>query len=478
MLSIVNDVALNDDYICHWRAGPHNLWGGPYDFALSNDLSIPWGNGPGPKIPLLLHCFYQGMFACFTGAVVSGAVIRKGRPLFFLVFIFIWSTLVYDPIARSSWNPVGWSNYWKGHGGVFDFAGGTVVHIVSATTAAVYSIFCKWRRQIFRLEPQLSKADKALLNREFKPHNVVNVVLGTALLWIGWFGFNGGSALGANLRAVSACISTHLAACAGGVMGTILDYIASFKKDEMTGRRTNNAGKFSIIGFCNGAVAGLVAVTPAAGYIPYWSGPIFGIVGSIFVASFQGISNHYFDTNDIFVVHGVAGWVGMLLTAGLARPDIAALDGYSVIINHGWEQLGIQISDALVGMCWSGIVSFLILVVMEATVMGFRYIFSMKEPAFQLILDQDILIDHEIADEYSFDFEAANALLLKAKEGCVCGHPAHDVRGLVGQGQGIGNEIPAIGELHGSERIVTSGGEDTDVIEGLEDYGGSDASSK
>ncbi len=110
--------------------------------------------------------------------------------------------------------------------------------------------------------------------------------------------------------------------------------------------------------------------------------------------------------------------------------------------------------------------------------MGFRYIFSMKEPAFQLILDQDILIDHEIADEYSFDFEAANALLLRAKEGCVCGHPAHDVRGLVGQGQGIGNEIPAIGELHGSERIVTSGGEDTDVIEGLEDYEGSDASSK
>lgn len=214
---------------------------------------------------------------------MSGSVVRKGRPLFFLVFIFIWTTVVYDPIARSSWNPVGWSNYWKGNGGVFDFAGGTVVHvsseresyfwllltmmkIVSATTAAVYSIFCKWRRQIFRLKPLLSKADQQLLNRDFKPHNVVNVVLGTALLWIGWFGFNGGSALGANLRAVSACVSTHLAACAGGFTGSSLDYIASYKKDEK-GRLTENAGKFSIVGFCNGAIAGLVAVTPAAGYV-------------------------------------------------------------------------------------------------------------------------------------------------------------------------------------------------------------------
>lgn len=175
----------------------------------------------------------------------------------------------------------------------------------------------------------LELADKNLLNRPFKPHNVVNVVLGTALLWIGWFGFNGGSALGANLRAVSACISTHLAACAGGVTGTLLEYIAAFRKGT-------DSGRFSIIGFCNGAVAGLVAITPAAGYVsltfplrtlktalteqvPYWSAPIIGIAGSFFVALFQGISESYFDTNEIFVVHGVAGWVGMLLTAGFAR---------------------------------------------------------------------------------------------------------------------------------------------------------------
>jgi Amt family ammonium transporter len=193
-------------------------------------------------------------------AIVSGACIRKGRPLHFLVFIFIWSTVVYDPIARSSWDPVGWSNYWKGDvSGVFDFAGGTVVHINSASSSLAYSIFCSWKRRIFRMKP-LQLADKDLLNRSYKPHNVVNVVLGTAFLWIGWFGFNGGSALGANLRAVSACISTHLAACAGGVMGTMLEYVAA-------SRRSTDSGKFSIVGFCNGAVAGLVAITPAAGYV-------------------------------------------------------------------------------------------------------------------------------------------------------------------------------------------------------------------
>jgi ammonium transporter, Amt family len=148
---------------------------------------------------------------------------------------------------------------------VFDFAGGTVVHIVSATTALVYSIFCEWRRPIFGL-PRLREVDKNELNRPSPPHNVVNVVLGTAFLWIGWFGFNGGSALGANLRAVSACISTHLAACAGGVMGTLFEYIGESRTEGVMGR-------FSVIGFCNGAVAGLVAITPAAGYVSFVLSP-------------------------------------------------------------------------------------------------------------------------------------------------------------------------------------------------------------
>ncbi|KAH7324045.1 ammonium transporter AmtB-like domain-containing protein [Rhexocercosporidium sp. MPI-PUGE-AT-0058] len=385
--------------------GSRWLWGGADSVALHSAMTIPWGNKPGTKIPQISYTFYQGMFACFTAAVVSGAAIRKGRPLHFLVFIFIWSTLVYDPIARSSWNPVGWSNYWKGEtSGVFDFAGGTVVHIVSATTSAVYSIFFKWRRTIFRLPP-LQKVDEDSLNRPYKPHNVVNVVLGTAFLWIGWFGFNGGSALGANLRAASACISTHLAACAGAVMGSLLEYLAASRRDV-------DAGRFSVVGFCNGAVAGLVAITPAAGYVPYWSAPIFGIAGSFFVALFQDISVVYFDTNEIFVVHGVAGWVGMLLTAGFARADVAALDGYTVIINHKWEQLGIQVSDGLVGMAWSGGMTFLILLCMEAFIVFTRRFRGISEPEFQLILDQDIVLDHEIGDEFAVRAKDSNGLAL------------------------------------------------------------------
>ena len=187
-------------------------------------------------------------------------MIRKGRPLHFLIFIFIWSTLIYNPIARTTWNPVGWAARWKGQtSGVFDFAGGTVVLINAATTAAVYSIFWKWRRHIFRLPP-LQYQEENNLRMVSKPHSVIYVILGTAFLWVGWIGFNGGAALGANLRAVSACISTHLAACAGGVMGTLLEYVAASKRE-------GEAGKFSIFGFCNGAVAGLVAITPAAGYV-------------------------------------------------------------------------------------------------------------------------------------------------------------------------------------------------------------------
>ncbi|KAG4426058.1 hypothetical protein IFR04_000765 [Cadophora malorum] len=188
-------------------------------------------------------------------------------------------------------------------------------------------------------------------------------------------------------------------------MGSVLEYIAA-------SRRKVDAGKFSVVGFCNDAVAGLVAITPAAGYVPYWSAPIFGIAGSFFVALFQDTSEAYFDTNEIFVVHGVAGWVGMLLTAGLARADVAALDEYTVIVNHKWEQLGIQVSDGLAGMAWSGGITFLILLCMEAVTIFTRRLWGIPEPEFQLILDQDIILDHEIGDECAAKTKESNDMAL------------------------------------------------------------------
>lgn len=155
--------------------------------------------------------------------------------------------------------------------------GGTVVHIVSATTSAVYSGFCSWKRPIFRKD-SLTPGNKTALNETTRHQNPANILLGTLLLWIGWFGFNGGSALGANLRAASACISTHIAACAGGAMGTLIDYWIIYGQYKLlVGRLAEGTlpeerykARFSITGFCNGAIAGLVAITPAAGYVRHF----------------------------------------------------------------------------------------------------------------------------------------------------------------------------------------------------------------
>jgi ammonium transporter, Amt family len=212
----------------------------------------------------------------------------------FLIFVVIWSTFIYDPIARWSWYSGGWSHKW----GSLDFAGGTVVHICAATTAAVYSVFFRLRARFFRdrgvkadeveLREQSRSPDPAREDQDEtrprprqKAHSIPNVVIGTVLLWVGWFGFNGGSALGANVRAVSACTSTFLAACAGGLSWNLFDWTSitlgrawkRYKQTRTGGRpQVQHAGKFSVVGFCNGVVAGLVAITPAAGYVSSTSG--------------------------------------------------------------------------------------------------------------------------------------------------------------------------------------------------------------
>ncbi len=177
------------------------------------------------------------MFAAITPMLALGALAEHGRLGPSIVFIFVWSTIVYDPIACWTWNPNGWSNK---HGGL-DFAGGTPVHISSGTAALAISIFLGKRRDYGT--PRLA----------YKPHNSSYVVLGTVFLWFGWFGFNGGSALGANLRAIQACIVTNLAASTGGLTWMFWDYRLE--------------RKWSVVGFCSGAVAGLVAITPGSGYV-------------------------------------------------------------------------------------------------------------------------------------------------------------------------------------------------------------------
>lgn len=208
-----------------------------------------------------------------------------------IVFILIWTTIIYDPVACWTWNPMGWSFQMGG----LDFAGGTPVHITSGAAALAYSVM---------LGKRSGYSDTAGL--PYRPHNVTHVVIGTVFLWVGWFGFNGGSALAANMRATMACMVTNLAASVGGVTWVLLDY----RLDK----------KWSTVGFCSGAIAGLVAITPASGFVPAWSAPIFGIVGA-FSCNFATKLKYYLHTDDaldIFAEHGVGGIVGNLMTAFFA----------------------------------------------------------------------------------------------------------------------------------------------------------------
>jgi len=237
-------------------------------------------------VPDLAWAVYQGMFAAITPALAIGAAAERGRMLPCCVFIFIWTTIVYDPIACWTWNSNGWVFVLGG----LDFAGGTPVHISSGAAALAYSIMLGKRRG--HGTPEL----------KYRPHNVSYVVLGTIFLWFGWFGFNGGSALGSNLRATMACVVTNLAASVGGFTWVLIEYRLE--------------RKWSTVGWCSGAIAGLVAITPASGYVPPWSAVIFGVVGAICchyatkIKFLIGVD----DALDIFAIHAIGGICGNILT--------------------------------------------------------------------------------------------------------------------------------------------------------------------
>lgn len=295
-----------------------------------------------PKIPDLLFCLYQGMFAAITPALAIGAAADRGRMLPAVVFMFIWATIVYDPIAYWTWNSGGWSFKMGG----LDFAGGTPVHISSGAAALAYSLMLGKRRGYTKV-----------LGLPYRPHNVTHVVLGTVFLWVGWFGFNGGSALAANMRAVMACIVTHIAACVGGFTWCLMDY--RLEK------------KWSTVGFCSGVIAGLVAITPASGFVPAWAAVIFGVVGGIAcnLATKLKFLIGVDDALDIFAEHCIGGIVGNLLTGLFAANYIAHLDGFTVIpggwLNQNYVQLGYQLADCAAGFSYSFVVTCAILFLMN-----------------------------------------------------------------------------------------------------------------
>ena len=231
-------------------------------------------------------------------AIAVGAVAERGRMLPCLIFIFIWSTIIYDPLACWTWNSSGWVYQLGG----LDFAGGTPVHIASGSAALAYSLMLGKRRGHGTHE----------LN--YRPHNVTSVVIGTVFLWVGWFGFNAGSALSANLRAVMAAVVTNIAAGVGGVTWCLLDY--RLEK------------KWSTVGFCSGVLSGLVAITPGSGFVTPWASFIFGVVGA--AGCNYATKLKYLlrvdDALDIFAVHGIGGILGNILTAFFAAYASLYLD--------------------------------------------------------------------------------------------------------------------------------------------------------
>ncbi|KAI9833117.1 MAG: hypothetical protein M1826_000484 [Phylliscum demangeonii] len=310
-------------------------------FALRNTLAMP---SPGsPLIPELLYSFYQLQFCATTAAIVVGAIAERGRLLPMMVFIFCWATLVYCPIACWAWNANGWALKY----GVLDYAGGGPVEIASGMSALAYSLVLG-RRQ-----------ERMMVN--FRPHSVSLITLGTALLWFGWLGFNGGSAFGANLRAVMACWNSNLAAMFGAVSWVLLDY--------------RLARKWSMVGWCSGAICGLVAATPASGFIPPWASIVLGIVAGC-VCNFATKVKYFIridDSMDVFAEHGVAGMIGLLFNAFFGAKYIIGLDGVSInptlypggFLDHNYSQLYRQVVYILAVTVWSFVISAILAFVID-----------------------------------------------------------------------------------------------------------------
>jgi Amt family ammonium transporter len=233
------------------------------------------------------------MFAVITPGLVVGAVAERIRFSSYILITVLFSLLVYAPLAHWSWHPDGFLFKM----GVLDFAGGTVVHI-SAGCAALAGALVLKRRKVH------------IENKEIPPANVPYVLIGTGLLWFGWFGFNAGSALGANSLAVSAFATTNTAAAAAGLSWMFFDVLRGKKP--------------SVLGFCIGAVVGLVAITPAAGFVAIPQSIFIGVVAAIIsnIAVYYKQKSRLDDTLDVFPCHGIGGMVGMLMTGLLATKAI------------------------------------------------------------------------------------------------------------------------------------------------------------
>ncbi|RLN96538.1 hypothetical protein BBJ28_00021734 [Nothophytophthora sp. Chile5] len=322
--------------------GSHGVFGWA---GYNNVTEIPSGTY-GSGIPHILFAFFQTQFAMITPALLSGGIVGRMKFGSFLVFIFLWTSLVYDPLAHWMWSmklDETWTLSalgWEGKMGSLDFAGGTVIHISSGFGALAAALVVGKR---------YNHGDPV------KPHNVPLVMIGATLLWFGWFGFNAGSEGAADGIAATAAINTHLAPSAGFLTWVGLEF-AMYKK-------------FDPCGAASGAVAGLVAITPGCGYVYPWASVIFGVVGAATGFGAVHVKNYlrYDDTLDSFAIHGCAGFMGGLLTGLFATSDVNAnIEGGAFYGNP--IQLLHQFVSQCVASAYSFVVTIIILMVLKYTI--------------------------------------------------------------------------------------------------------------
>ena len=298
------------------------------------------GAKPGPyaaNIPALVFAAFQMMFAIITPALITGSFVERVRFKAFMIFSLFWATLVYDPLCHWVWGDGGWMKAM----GALDFAGGTVVHIAAGFSALAFAMVIGPR--------------KGYPKAPMEPHNIPFTVLGAGLLWMGWFGFNAGSALAADGLAGNALVTTNTAAAAAAVVWMFLAW---------------NDGKPSVLGIATGAVVGLVAVTPAAGFVTPMGAMAIGALAapvSYFAIRFRQ-SRGWDESLDVWACHGMAGTWGALATGIFADP---AVNGAAGLLYGKPLQLGVQLLTVVVTIVFVFTVTYILAKVLD-TVVGIR----------------------------------------------------------------------------------------------------------
>jgi ammonium transporter, Amt family len=334
-------------------------WIGNADHLFLSGVGAQWRDGkavvpthPALAIPWLTHMLFQGMFFIITPALICGAFAERMKFSAMVIFSILWGTFVYLPLAHWVWGG-GMLTFGKPYaiaGGALDFAGGTVVHISSGVSALVCALLIG-KRLGFAHDPM-------------PPHNLTYTVLGAAMLWFGWFGFNAGSALAADGIAASAFAATHLAAAGGAVAWSGMEWVTR--------------GKPSVLGAASGVVAGLVCITPASGYVTPMPAIIMGLAAGtacFFACTSLKSKFGYDDSLDAFGVHGVGGTLGAILTGVFATRAVADLDGGKPLgLLEGGSLSGLFKGQIVAAACtWvlAMVATFIILKVLDAT-MGLR----------------------------------------------------------------------------------------------------------